>query len=48
MRWNVPRKGVSVSESRIEGLSRRDFFAKTAAAGTGALLSLAAPVIEKA
>ena len=40
-RWYAP--------NRIDGMSRRQFFAKAAAASTsGALLSLAGPVIEKA
>ncbi|WP_204079210.1 phospholipase C [Mycobacterium riyadhense] len=38
-----------MSESQILGMSRRDFITKAAATGiTGALLSLAGPVIEKA
>jgi phospholipase C len=37
-----------VRESQIGGLSRREFLAKAAAGGTGALMSLAGPVIEKA
>jgi phospholipase C len=40
---------VAVSESRIDGMSRREFLARVAVGdGTGALLSLAGPVIEKA
>ena len=38
-----------MSESKVGGLSRREFFAKAAAAGTaGAFMSLAGPVIEEA
>ena len=37
-----------MSESQIDGISRREFLAKVTAGGAGALLSLAGPVIEKA
>jgi phospholipase C len=37
-----------VVEREIGGISRREFLAKAAAGGTGALLSLAGPAIEKA
>lgn len=37
-----------MSQSHIGGVSRREFLAKVAAGGAGALMSFAGPVIEKA
>ncbi len=37
-----------MTDSQLDGVSRREFLARAAAGGAGALLSLAGPVIEKA
>ncbi|WP_235627469.1 alkaline phosphatase family protein, partial [Mycobacterium tuberculosis] len=48
MRLEVRQENTAVSQSHIGGVSRREFLAKVAAGGAGALMSFAGPVIEKA